>query len=201
MPLDLCSVTYDDHRYFSFLSQNYGITAYADLATEHMRWMGDTRTVVGLLQEIFARHTYGVEAAIQVVESDKKKIIQECRVFKGSILEQEELNLEDTLPPLSEPVPSDWMVIKDNISMFLASKVPLLSRGMLSHPCALPNDGTLDLLLVRGSPGIKKQLDVFTKVEKGHHIHNDIVSSVFRLTISLLTQLFRSNTTRSRHSD
>ncbi|CEI98689.1 sphinganine kinase lcb4 [Rhizopus azygosporus] len=186
MPLDLCSVTYDDHRYFSFLSQNYGITAYADLATEHMRWMGDTRTVVGLLQEIFARHTYGVEAAIQVVESDKKKIIQECRVFKGSILEQEELNLEDTLPPLSEPVPSDWMVIKDNISMFLASKVPLLSRGMLSHPCALPNDGTLDLLLVRGSPGIKKQLDVFTKVEKGHHIHNDIVEyykiKAFRLT-------------------
>jgi sphingosine kinase len=37
MTFDLCSVTYDDHRYFSFLSQNYGITAYADLGTEHMR--------------------------------------------------------------------------------------------------------------------------------------------------------------------
>lgn len=37
LALDLCSVTFDDHRYFSFLSQNYGITSYADLGTENMR--------------------------------------------------------------------------------------------------------------------------------------------------------------------
>lgn len=37
MPLDLCSVTYDDKQYYSFLSHNYGITAYADLGTENMR--------------------------------------------------------------------------------------------------------------------------------------------------------------------
>lgn len=37
MAIDLCSVTYDDHRYMSFLSHNYGITSYADLATENLR--------------------------------------------------------------------------------------------------------------------------------------------------------------------
>lgn len=37
MAFDICSVTYDDHRYLSFLSHNYGITSYADLATENMR--------------------------------------------------------------------------------------------------------------------------------------------------------------------
>jgi sphingosine kinase len=180
MALDLCSVVYDDHRYFSFLTQNYGITAYADLGSEHLRWMGDTRTVVGLMQEIFSRHSYKIEAAVQVVESDKKKIqsnyvtafANETRVPVNEL----DGDVVDTIPDLSEPVPKDWMVINDDISFFLTSKVPLLSRGMLSHPCALPNDGNIDLLLVRGSPSIVKELDVFTKVETGQHINSDIVS-------------------------
>jgi sphingosine kinase len=179
MALDLCSVSYDDHRYFSFLSQNYGITAYADLGTEHLRWMGDTRSIVGLLQEIFARHSYKIQAAIQVVESDKRKIQLEYRDaylhetrFPVSELDGE---VKDTIPPLNEPVPKDWLMIDDDISFFLASKVPLLSRGMLSHPCALPNDGNIDLLMIRGSPSISKQLEVFTKVETGQHMNNDIV--------------------------
>ncbi|KAG0740704.1 hypothetical protein G6F57_011205 [Rhizopus arrhizus] len=180
MALDLCSVTFDDHSYYSFLSQNYGITSYADLGTEHMRWMGDTRTVVGLLQEIFSRHTYGIEAAIQLVEADKKKIIANYQSQKKIVNEIEEI------PALSEPVPEDWMVVKGDVALFLASKVPLLARGMLSHPCAMPNDGAIDIMMVRGSPGIKKQLDVFTKVDKGHHIHSDIIeyykAKAFRLT-------------------
>ncbi|KAI9358828.1 ATP-NAD kinase-like domain-containing protein [Pilaira anomala] len=179
MALDLCSVTYDDHRYFSFLSQNFGITAYADLATEHMRWMGDTRTIVGLLQEIFARHSYKARIAIQVVESNKRKIQLE---YRDAYLQEERVpmnesdgNVLDTIPPLNEPVPKDWLEIEDDISFFLTSKVPLLARGMLSHPCALPNDGNLDLMLVRGSPSIPKQLDVFTKVETGQHMNSKIV--------------------------
>ncbi|KAL7314856.1 sphinganine kinase lcb4 [Mucor circinelloides] len=190
MALDLCSVVYDDHRYFSFLSQNYGITAYADLGTEHMRWMGDTRAVVGLMQEIFSRRSYKIEAAVQVVESDKSKIqrdyvtayANENRVPVNDLDGQ----VSDTIPDLSQPVPKEWMIIDDDISFFLASKVPLLSRGMLSHPCALPNDGQIDLLLIRGSPSITKQLDVFTKVETGNHLNSDIVEyykiRAFRLT-------------------
>ncbi|RCH89235.1 sphinganine kinase lcb4, partial [Rhizopus stolonifer] len=180
MALDICSVTYDDHSYYSFLSQNYGITSYADLGTESMRWMGDTRTVVGLMQEIFSRHSYGVEAAIQLTESDKQKILANYRSQKKDVEDGQEI------PALSEPVPEDWMIIKGDISFFLASKVPLLSRGMLTHPCAMPNDGAMDILMIRGSPGITKQLNIFTKVDKGQHIHCDIVeyykAKAFRLT-------------------
>jgi sphingosine kinase len=180
MAIDLCSIAYDDHRYFSFLSQNYGTTAYADLATEHLRWMGDARTVIGLLKEIFARNSYNIQAAVQVVESDKETIRAN---YKKSLnaeawfpVNELEGNVVDTIPDLSEPVPDDWMVIDGEISYFLASKVPLLARGMLSHPFALPNDGTIDLMMVRGCPSISKQLDVFNKVEKGQHINSDIVS-------------------------
>ncbi|KAI8991984.1 ATP-NAD kinase-like domain-containing protein [Mycotypha africana] len=195
MALDLCSVVYDDHRYFSFLSQNYGITSYADLGTEHMRWMGDARVVIGMFQEIFSRHTYKIEAAVQVVQSDKEKIkkdyVSSYASVSNNTIDRVPLNdlegeVEDTIPDLNQPVPNDWIKIEDDISFFLTSKVPLLSRGMLSHPCALPNDGTIDLLLVRGSASIAKQLNVFSKVETGKHIDNSIVEymkiKAFRLT-------------------
>ncbi|CAO3645041.1 unnamed protein product [Mucor hiemalis] len=189
MAMDLCSVSFDDHRYFSFLSQNFGITSYADLATEHLRWMGDTRIIVGIMQEILSKKSYKIQAAIQVVESDKKKIQLEYRdaYLKETRVSVNELDGEvlDTIPPLSEPVPEDWLVVDDDISVFITSKVPLLGRGMMGHPCALPNDGSLDLLMVRSPSGIAKQLDVFNKTEKGKHLECDIVSWIFALFVQI----------------
>ncbi|KAM3589051.1 sphinganine kinase lcb4 [Umbelopsis sp. WA50703] len=193
MTFDLCSVTYDDHRYFSFLSQNYGITAYADLGTEHMRWMGDARTIVGLLQQIFGRHTYSMEASFDVIESDKSKIAADYqtsydRSEDPKVVNENEPSGEvvDSIPPLSEPVPENWTTVNGDISVFLTSKVPWLARGMLSHPYCMPNDGLLDLMLIRNGAGIGQQLDVFTKLEKGKHISSDIIEyykvKAFRLT-------------------
>ncbi|KAI8636263.1 ATP-NAD kinase-like domain-containing protein [Parasitella parasitica] len=179
LALDLCSVTYDDNRYFSFLSQSFGIAAYADLGTEHMRWMGDTRPIIGLMQEIFSKRTYQMEASLLIAESDKQKI-KECYKSSFKISEWKdhasgELSVHDTMPPLSEPVPENWTTINGDISMFLTSNVPLLNRGMLSHPCVSANDGFIDLLLVRGGKGITKQLTMFTNVDSGKHLDMDIV--------------------------
>jgi sphingosine kinase len=154
--------------------------------------MGDTRSVVGLMQEIFSRHTYGVKAAIQVVESDKAKIQSNYRAHYSSAIPSPSIDensqdaVMDTIPDLDKPVPNDWMLIEGDMTVFLASKVPLLSRGMLSHPCALPNDGTIDLLLMRGKQSIAKQLDMFTKVEKGQHMESDIVSLFLELLSSFI---------------
>jgi len=193
MAFDLCSVTYDDHRYFSFLSQNYGITAYADLATEHMRWMGDSRTVVGLMQQIFGKQTYAMEAAMDVVEADKSQLAKNYRsaynkteVPKTAADEYIDGQVVDTIPPLSEPVPKDWTIIKDDISVFLTSKVPWLARGMLTHPYCMPNDGLLDMMLIKKGASIGSQLAVFGEVDKGTHVGNKIVDyykvKAFRLT-------------------
>lgn len=180
LAIDICSVTYQDQRFFSFLSHSFGIAAYADLGTEHMRWMGDTRTVVGLLQEIFSNKKYKVEASILIAESDKKKLKENCRAsIKASVWTPVNTSIGaviDTIPPLSEPVPENWTTIKDDISFFLTSKVPLLNRGMLSHPCASPNDGLIDLLMVRSGKSFANQLNVFTSIDTGKHIDLDIVS-------------------------
>ena len=47
MQLDLVSVTQDEMRRLSFLSQAIGIVAESDLGTENIRWMGPARFTVG----------------------------------------------------------------------------------------------------------------------------------------------------------
>ncbi|CAO3595203.1 unnamed protein product [Absidia cylindrospora] len=188
LALDICSVAYDDHCYYSFLSQNYGITSYADLGTEHLRWMGDGRTVLGLLKEIMSGTTYGMEAAVDIAMTSKETIQRHYDTAHDSATWVEVNENDDamTIPALTDPVPEEWTKIDGKISFFLASKTPYLARGMLSHPCALPNDGLLDLLLVRGAHGFLKQLAVFDKVDKGAHLDSKIVEyykiRAFRLT-------------------
>ncbi len=49
MQVDTFSVTQNNKRTISFMSQALGLMADLDLGTEHLRWMGDTRFMVGLL--------------------------------------------------------------------------------------------------------------------------------------------------------
>jgi sphingosine kinase len=56
IPLDLCSITQGDRHTVSFLSQAIEVLADCDLKTEHLRWMGDTRFLYGVLVTI-ARNT------------------------------------------------------------------------------------------------------------------------------------------------
>lgn len=50
MKVDLFSFMQDDKRTISFMSQSLGLMADLDIGTEHLRWMGDTRFIVGLLR-------------------------------------------------------------------------------------------------------------------------------------------------------
>jgi sphingosine kinase len=49
MPLDLFSVALGGERHVSFMSQCVGLMADLDLGTEHLRWLGSSRFVLGFL--------------------------------------------------------------------------------------------------------------------------------------------------------
>ena len=49
MQVDAFSITQNNKRTISFMSQAVGLMADADLGTEHLRWMGDTRFTLGYL--------------------------------------------------------------------------------------------------------------------------------------------------------
>lgn len=97
LALDLCSITQKDKRYYSFLSQAFGLMAdlgesvngregltmalthlntrppQTDLGTEHLRWMGDTRFTVGYVQGALTRRTYPVELAVKIAPNGSDK--------------------------------------------------------------------------------------------------------------------------------
>jgi sphingosine kinase len=50
MKSDLFSITQNGRKTYSFMSQALGLMADLDIGTENLRWMGDTRFLVGLLR-------------------------------------------------------------------------------------------------------------------------------------------------------
>ena len=49
MQVDTFSVVQNNKRTVSFMSQALGLMADLDLGTEHLRWMGDVRFMLGFL--------------------------------------------------------------------------------------------------------------------------------------------------------
>ena len=78
-PLDLISITQGETRTLSFLSQSLGIVAEADLATEHIRWMGELRFYYGFLVRLINKATYPCDIAVKVAIEDKPSIKEHYR--------------------------------------------------------------------------------------------------------------------------
>ena len=145
-PLDLISITQGETRTLSFLSQSLGIVAESDLATEHIRWMGQSRFTYGFLIRLLNQATYPCDIAIKVAMDDKQSIRQHWRREKDNHEAASERrgyrNLLDDdastssgndegLPPLrygtvNDKLPDGWeMVPYDKLGSFYCGNVSL----------------------------------------------------------------------------
>lgn len=147
-PLDLISITQGDKRTLSFLSQATGMGAESDLATERLRWMGDTRFKIGFLTRILAQKVYPTDIAVKIAIDSKSSIMDhyEKKISKHT-LEDAQMNSQrlpegyptekdqnyDGLPPLKygtikDKTPEDWVVIPcDNLGILYCGNVSLFS--------------------------------------------------------------------------
>jgi sphingosine kinase len=159
-PLDLASVTQGDRRTLSFLSQSVGIVAETDLATEHLRWMGSTRFTYGFLVRLINKTVYPADIAIKV-EYDNKSAVREAYRAEAS---KPPRNVDDRVIPtphdslpalkygtINDPLPSGWELIPhDKLGNFYAGNIAYMSPDANFFPAALPSDGCLDLIRIRG---------------------------------------------------
>ncbi|OCF42065.1 D-erythro-sphingosine kinase [Kwoniella heveanensis CBS 569] len=81
LPIDLCSVLFAPSmtRRFSFLSTALGLMSELDIGTEHLRWMGDTRFLVGFLKGITTMKHLPCRIKMKVVEDDKVEMAKRAR--------------------------------------------------------------------------------------------------------------------------
>ena len=177
IPLDVCSVTQGNIRRLSFLSTAYGLMADLDLGTEHLRWMGDARFVVGFIQGALAKRKYGVELAMRVVDGDKHSIARTYadERHRASAAASTSESGADGLPPLkygtatdtlapvlsreshfptSIATPSDeqqqqqgWHVVEAPLLFFYAGTLPYVAKEHMFFPAAAISDGLIDLVV------------------------------------------------------
>ncbi|CAG8495612.1 15529_t:CDS:2 [Acaulospora colombiana] len=193
MDVDICSITQEDGEYFSFLSQTYGATADCDLRTENLRWIGDSRFTLGVLMAILEGRRYEWEMAIKYSEKNKDIIKQN---YKKAYAEQKPKDVSDSegivkierkYGSVNDPIPKDWEILSDDIFAFYSGKLPWVGKGAIPFPCALPNDGLMDVIIVnRDKISRLRAISMMQKIAKGTHIDLEEVDyykvEAFRLT-------------------
>lgn len=186
MPLDLVSITQGTQRTLSFLSQSVGLVAEADLGTENLRWLGETRFLYGVLASIMRKTVYPCDIAVKVEIDDKPAIrahyenvlrnrapASERREDRAAPTFDSTIEHGDGLPPLkfgsaTDELPKGWdLVPYDKLGSFYAGNMAYMSAEANFFPAALPNDGCLDLVCMDATTSRMVQLQCLAAVQKG----------------------------------
>ncbi|KAI8941441.1 hypothetical protein NX059_002663 [Plenodomus lindquistii] len=174
-PLDLASITQGDRRYLSFLSQSVGIVAETDLATEHLRWMGSARFTWGFLVRLLSKTIYPADIAVKVEHANKSAVRDAYRLEASKPPRDTDdrsiPTIDAGLPDLkygtiNDALPSDWeLVPHPHLGNFYAGNLSYMSPDANFFPAALPSDGCLDLVRIRGDIARHTAIQTLLSVE------------------------------------
>jgi sphingosine kinase len=158
MKVDVFSLIQNGKRTISFMSQALGLMADLDIGTEHLRWMGDTRFMVGLIKggmwfwapfDQTSAHTFRlnqviqfkpcpVQLSIKVAEQDKAKMAEALQArchsdpTSGTTSPSDpQVNYtNDGLPPLTYSLEDadGWTTFPEPILYIYAGKGPYVGR-------------------------------------------------------------------------
>ncbi|KAI9632026.1 putative D-erythro-sphingosine kinase [Dioszegia hungarica] len=81
LPIDLASVLFlpSNRRQLCFLAVALGLMVDLDIGTEHLRWMGDMRFVLGFIKGIASSKIFKCRLRLKVVEDDKVEMARKAR--------------------------------------------------------------------------------------------------------------------------
>ncbi|KAK0383068.1 hypothetical protein NLU13_8983 [Sarocladium strictum] len=192
-PVDLSSITQGDRRVVSVLTQAVGIMAEADLMTEHMRWLGNKRFDVGLLQRVFAKKCYPCDLALKVEVEGKDEVKAFYKRWKDSNGSGREMDVKtvdgyeeddkgEGLPRLrygtvNDPLPEGWELVRyDTIGNFYCGNLPFVTEKASFFPAALPSDGCQDLITIPGTLPVHKAAQALISTESPNFFDNPNVT-------------------------
>ncbi|KAF8892551.1 ATP-NAD kinase-like domain-containing protein [Infundibulicybe gibba] len=157
MKVDVFSLTQQGKRTISFMSQALGLMAELDIGTEHLRWMGDARFMVGLIRGVIQFKSCPIQLSFKVAESDKFKmaeILQTRRLNDKNEVPSPVLSCDafegEALPPLrySNEDTDGWTTFNEPVLYVYAGKGPYVGRDLMAFPVSLPDDGLIDIMIV-----------------------------------------------------
>ncbi|KAK9463730.1 ATP-NAD kinase-like domain-containing protein [Lipomyces oligophaga] len=183
---DLCSLSQGNKRSMTFLSQALGMIADCDIGTEHLRWMGESRFTLGVVQRVLTRASYPAEIYMHVVHDSRAELRKNYRHHSSKPYPHDDLPL--ALPDQPEPlvdlkygtindsVPGDWFRFDaPNLAVFYAGQMPWMSSDALFFPAALPRDGLFDIVIIDSKVPILEIAKILLGVEHGSHFESSHV--------------------------
>ncbi|KAI6128270.1 ATP-NAD kinase-like domain-containing protein [Pisolithus croceorrhizus] len=150
LKVDLFAFTQGNQRRLSFMSQTVGLTAHIDIETEHLRWMGDLRFVIGFLRSVVTLPTCQMELSIKLAEQDKVKMANAVRARRADAPSDiptmpTSSSSENIYDPGS---PGDTWIKYDKPCLWVyAGKGPYVSRSLMQFPVSQPDDGLIDMAI------------------------------------------------------
>ena len=193
-PMDLVSITQGDTRTISFLSQAVGIVAESDLATEHLRWLGDARFTYGFLTRLLRKTTYPCDIAIKLEIGTKSEIRDHYKLQSRTRVSMEERrrNPEPLLSPrlgsgpglpelrygcVTDNIPLDWTVIPyDKMGNFYCGNMAYMAASSPFFPATLPHDGFQDLVTIDGDISRSAAIKMLLAVERNKFFDMPLVT-------------------------
>ncbi|KAK6200295.1 sphingosine kinase [Scheffersomyces amazonensis] len=178
----------------SFLSQCYGIIADSDIGTEHLRWMGPIRFDLGVAQRVIQRSKYPCDVYVEYVTRSKKDIVdhfdshysrnegfvdfeRESMPYELPLITENDLEVSG--PELNQPPPASWTKLAEsvskNLNILYVGKMPYISNDVQFFPAALPNDGTMDMIVTDTNTSIIETTSILSSLDRGLHVHNEKV--------------------------
>lgn len=149
MKVDLFSFVQNNKRSISFMSQALGLMADLDIGTDHLRWMGETRFMYGLIRGGIYFHFLHtlmadnalvlrfkpcpIQLSVKIAEQDKTKMLealQARRQTQNNASNSTNASSSSSLPPLKF-LPEDkdgWTVIDEPLLYVYAGKGPYVGR-------------------------------------------------------------------------
>ncbi|KAF8077902.1 ATP-NAD kinase-like domain-containing protein [Lyophyllum atratum] len=151
MKVDVFSLTQNGKRTISFMSQALGLMADLDIGTENLRWMGDTRFMVGLLRGVIQFKPCPVQLSYKLAEGDKVKMANDIQARRTSQLGSSSVPEDATaaLAPLTDfsDDTDGWTTYDEPILYVYAGKGPFVGRDFMAFPVSLPDDGLIDVMV------------------------------------------------------
>jgi len=137
-PVDLSHYFTRNKSYIGFLAFTWGFIADVDLESEKIRFLGKYRTDVWAVWRILTLRKYGARFSYLPPQKVDK------------IPENNDDIPDSLMPPLSEPVPSDWVTIEsDSFYLFWASQVTHASSDVYNSPNSKLQDGLFRIMVIR----------------------------------------------------
>ncbi|QPG73668.1 hypothetical protein FOA43_000981 [Brettanomyces nanus] len=189
---DLMAVCSQDQPVIvSFLSQTYGIIAQADIGTEWMRWIGESRFDIGVLSQVLSGRSYPCTIAVKYIARTIEELSDYYRIHMNDASNDADLDDDafelkyndvfqetDDLCDISN-LPG-WEKLDDelcsNMGLLYSGKMPYVSKDTNFFPAALPHDGSMDIVVTDVRAGFFKTVDALLSLDKGLHVWTEEVT-------------------------